>query len=374
MLKRIVFIVFLLTLNVTYCQSNYHIISLLPIEQEDAVEHVNFYVSKVIDNRSYKDNIGIAQKGVFNKKVLSVFENPFEDELMAYLNIVFPSSTTMQPITVRINQLLISEHTGALKETGKATVSLDILVFKNNGYHFMGSFSAYSESNGVDVTGKHDDRIRQVLKDCLLQFNLSDTKTIDNRVVSLVNTSYPILLSEDLKNGFFTSFSELYANMPFEDSLIKFKNSKQGSNKLFLEDRDHKRALYYAFSNGENIYINASNYSGEKHFVKTEFVDNYLLFNDTFVNQDKVMGMSFAFGVLGVLASNEQTHVLLNLLNGQYHKIDSYKIRLLLKNDYPVLYDKIKKNPNDITLLKSILTNLLKSDRKEGIKQILESS
>ncbi len=352
---------------------DYHIIRLMPIE-DDTIADVNFYVSKILDNRVYKDNLGIAQKGVFNKKVLSKFDKPFEDELMEYLNAIFPPSASKKPIVLRINQLLISEQTGALKETGKATVNLDVLGFGNGTHYFMGSFSAYAEKNSVDVTGKHDDRIREILKNCLVQFSGSDQQNIGKRIISLERKTVPAILNASLQPGFYTSFSELYANKPFQDATIVFKDHGPFPEKLFLEDRMHKRALYYAYSDGETIFLNASNYSGEKHFVKTERIDKYLLFTDTFVNQDKVAGMSMAFGVLGILMSNEQTHVLLDLYTGQYHNIDSSKIRLLLKNDYPELYKQVRKDSKNRDVIKSTLNKLLEKNNKEAIRIILEST
>ncbi len=374
MLKKALVIIVLMSSVVNFCQAqDYHIINLLPLE-EDTVENVNFYVSKIIDNRIYKDNLGIAQKGVFNKKVLSTFYNPFEEELMDYFNAIFPANTSKSPLVLRINQLLISENTGAFKETGKATVNLDVLTEKDAIYYFLGSFSAYAEKNSVDVTGKHDDRIREILKSCLIQFSELKPNTQMNRPILIENPSSPVILSEPIKKGFYTSFSELYNNQPFQDASIVFKDYSSNQEKLNLEEREHKRALYYAYSDGDYIYLNASNYSGEKHFVKSELIDKYLLFNDTFVNQDKAAGMSLAFGVLGLLMSNEQTNVLLDLYTGQYHSIDGSKIRMLLNDKYPDLYKHVRKNLNNKDLMKSVLLKLLESENKEEVRYILEAS
>ena len=354
-------------------KDDYHIINLLPIE-DDTIAQTSFYISKIIDNRTFKDNLGIAQKGMFNKKVLSTFDKPFEDEILDYFNVIFPPDLTKQALVIRVNQLLISEHTGAFKETGKATVNLDVLNFDKNNYILLGSFSAYAEKNSMDVTGKHDDRIREILKSCLIQFSNTDYNNAEKRFISVNNQqTLPAILKEPFKKGFYTSFSELYTNTTFQDSTIIFKESNSNSDKLFLDNRVHKRALYYAYSDGESIFINAANYSGDKHFVKTEKIDNYLLFNDTFINQDKATGMSFAFGVLGLLASNEKTNVLLNLNTGQFHNIDNRMIQLLLKDDFPELYKKVRRYPSDKKLMASVLKKLLiEGNDKENVKQVLE--
>ena len=372
--KRLLLILFGLGTVIVFGQNKkQHIIKLLPNKTE-TLEEVDFYISEVIDNRIYKDNIGIAQKGIFNKKVLSNFKDSFQDEILNYVNTVFPISSSKKPLILRINQLLISEKTGAFKETGKAIISLDVLSKKDNDFYLEGSFSAYREKNSADVTGKHDDRIRTVLKDCLMQFeqSLIYGEKPEARVISLSNTLEPAILKEQVKDGFFTTFIELYNNAPFVDSTINFKENRNRSDKLFLAERNHKKALYYAYFNGESIYINASNYSGEKHFVRTERIKDFLLFNDTFVHTEQASEMSMAFGVLGLMASNINSHVMLDIYSGQFHIIDANKIKVLLIKDYPKLYEGYKKDRNNIKLMKDILEHVFINDDSEKLRTLFK--
>ncbi len=375
MKKRLVLVLFGLVSVIASSQNKkQHIIELLSNKTETS-ENVDFYISEVIDNRIYKDNIGIAQKGIFNKKVLSNFKNPFQDEILNYIHTIFPVDSLKKPLILRINQLLISEKTGAFKETGKAIISLDILTKKDNDtYYLEGSFSAYREKNSADVTGKHNDRIRAVLKDCLMQFerSLIYGEKPEPRVISLSTSLKPAILNEQVKEGFFTTFLELYNNTPFVDSLIKFKANRNRPDKLFLEERSHKRALYYAFSNGKSVYINASNYSGEKHFVKTERVKDFLLFNDTFVHTEQASEMSLAFGVLGLMASNSNSHVMLDIYSGQFHIIDANKMKVLLIKDYPKLYEDYNKDRNNIKLMKDILEQVFINEDSEKLRTIFK--
>ncbi len=370
--KMLICVFCLFTLSSFSQKTKSHIIKLLP-NKDAPVESVDFYVSEVIDNRIYKDNIGIAQKGVFNKKVLSKFNNTFEDEILNYMNSVFPIDASKQPIVLRINQLLISENTGAFKETGKATISLDVLNKINNDYYLLGSFSAYREKNSADVTGKHDDRIREILVDCMLQYQDDEKANSNNnpRLVSLKSSQKPVILESQINKGFFNTFHELYNNNSFMDPSIKFKENNQ-SDKLFLEDRNHKRALYYAYYDGEAVFLNASSYSGEKYFVRTEVIDRFLLFNDAFVYQDEAIGMSMAFGVLGILASNKKSHVLLDLYTGQFHLLKENKIKVLLRN-YQNLYETYKDNRNDTSNMKRILETLFNNENKVNLRDKLRS-
>lgn len=348
-----------------------HIIKLLP-NKDEPIEAVDFYVADVIDNRIYKNNIGIAQKGIFNKKVLSKFNKPFHQEILSYLHSVFPVEPSKEEVVLRINQLLISENTGAFKETGKAIINLDVLRKSNGSFFLLGNFSAYREKNSADVTRKHDDRIRAILVDCMLQYQeeLNSNIKIEPRLISTRKAQKTIILEEAVNEGFFYTFHELYNNIPFVDSSIKFKEKGKESNKIFLDDRDHKRALYYAFSNGETVFLNASSYSGEKHFVRTEIIDRFLLFNDAFVHQDDAIGMSMAFGVLGILATNRKSHVLLDLYTGQFHVLKENKIKVLLRS-FPQLYETYKDDRNDILIMKEILETLFRTEDNQELREKL---
>ena len=349
-----------------------HIVELLPNATE-TIENVNFYISDIYDNRVYKTNIGIAQKGVFNKKVLSVFKRPFKDELSSYLETVFPVDTSKTPIVIRINKLLISEHTGAFKETGKAIVSMDVLIVNEGEYGLIGSFSAMREKNSMDVTRKHDDRIRGVLKDCLMQFNATNWKDIIPTPISLERSGTSKILTENYKEGFYRSSLELFNNQTFIDTTFQIVEKRSKNNKLFLRNGKKKPALYYAYSDGKDLYLNATNYSSDRHFIKTYRFDEFLVFNDGFVNHDKVVGMSLAFGVLGILVSTEKQNVLVDLNTGEFFTLNKPKMKLLLEDKYPNLLKRFKNNPKEIDIVLEILNYVYKRDNKNEFRALLRS-
>lgn len=55
------------------------------------------------------------------------FEDNFANEIQQYLNVVFPIKADLIPVTIRINDLIVSEDTQVLKELGIAKVQLDVL-------------------------------------------------------------------------------------------------------------------------------------------------------------------------------------------------------------------------------------------------------
>lgn len=367
MFKRLILVSFCLFSILTYSQQRKpHIVKLLP-NKDEPIETVDFYITKVVDNRVYKDNIGVAQKGMFNKKVLAKFNKPFEEEILNYVNSIIPVNESKDGFIIRINQLLISENTGAFKETGKAIINLDILKKTGENYFLLGSYSAYKEKNSADVTGKHDDRIRDILIDCLLEFQFHfkfETYKLENRLVTLDMKQKPSLLDGGIDKGFFQTFNELYNNNPFTDASITFKKRDNHIDKLYLEDIEHKKALYYAYYNGESVFLNASSFSGEKHFVRTEMIDRFLLFNDAFIAQDDAMVMSMAFGVLGLLATNKKSHVLLDLYTGQFHVLKDIKIKDMLRHN-EALYNLYKSDRNSILVMKDVLEKRFKNDAEE---------
>ena len=369
---KILILVLVINNLLGFAQKNTHIIELLPNTTE-RIEKVDFYVSDIYDNRVYKTNIGIAQKGAFNKKVLSVFKSPFKDELSNYLETVFPVDTSKKPIVIRINKLLVSEHTGAFKETGKAIVHMDVLIENNGEYGFVGSFSAMRKKNSMDVTRKHDDRIRGVLKDCLMQFNTTNWKEILPSPISLEKSGASKILAENYKEGFYRSSLELFNNQTLIDTTFQIVEKKSKKDKIFLRNEKKKPALYYAYSDGKDLYLNATNYSSDRHFIKTFKFDEFLLFNDGFVNQDKVVGMSLAFGVLGVLVSTERQNVLMDLNTGEFFPLNKSKMKLVLGKKYPNLLKYFKKNSKDLDKVKEILNHIYEKENKDELRALLRA-
>ncbi|MFV7234386.1 hypothetical protein [Flavobacterium sp. ZB4R12] len=86
----------------------------------------NFYVENVYDGRQFKENIGTVQKSGFNRKVLANFEKPLVEEFFDYLSVICPKQENKPIISIRINDLYVSELTRAMSETAYATLVIDI--------------------------------------------------------------------------------------------------------------------------------------------------------------------------------------------------------------------------------------------------------
>jgi hypothetical protein len=71
----------------------------------------SYNVTKVIDERSDKTNIGWVQRGMVNAKVNANFANPFETEIRNFLNRNLVSNEIKPNIQIIIRTLKISEKT-----------------------------------------------------------------------------------------------------------------------------------------------------------------------------------------------------------------------------------------------------------------------
>ncbi len=137
-----------------------------------------FYIAKVVDARKKQENIGFVQKGVLKKKKLdATMEGGVAPAIYKYLEQSFTQDEAGVPIILYITQLQISESTG-LPVTGKAEVKMEFYREKNGSIGKLYAAEAYVEKPAVSVTKTHEERIREVIENCLGNFNDSDWQTI----------------------------------------------------------------------------------------------------------------------------------------------------------------------------------------------------
>ncbi|WP_335965383.1 hypothetical protein [Galbibacter sp. PAP.153] len=354
-----------------------HVVDLLDFKDEEVL-HASFYIDNVVDNRIYKENIGFAQKGPFNKDVPAVFPDSLSVTLQNYFNRRLPNKNdSLSAITIRINQLLVSEKTGFASETGTAIINMDFLKKKSgNTYYLLDSYVKSITKNAVmDATSKHDDRLRELLNDGLNQFNKNiATLSKETNVISIENKTIisPLIEGVPPKEGFYPSFSELYRNQSILDSGLKEKKRKD--DKLYFESDNKKEPSFYAYSNGSDIYLNATIYSEDKHYIKTKRVDDFLLFNDTFVNENSVAALSFTFGLMGALIGNQNNNVLLDLSTGKYYLLSGSKMKALLNGLNKNLFKLYKKNDRNTEEIAKLLEYVFENTPdKEKAKAIIRS-
>ena len=238
-----------------FSQTNieFHKISLKDIN--DVALGYNFYVDNVIDGRQFKENVGTVQKGAFNRKVLANFETSLVEELKNYLEVICPKDENKAKISIRINDLYVSELTRAFSETGYSTIVVDIIEIKEGKSYIVGTYNASTESNGMDVTNKHDERIKTVVLQCLNDY----VKTPDKDKTAIIVESMGSFEGKKVlgvpNKGIYLSYSDVLHGKPIDYNNFEISN-KYDKFYLLNKSSNVKEMNYYGFSDGETFYIN----------------------------------------------------------------------------------------------------------------------
>jgi len=334
----------------------YHKISLE--NKNDTPIGLNFSISKVYDGRQFKENIGTVQKGAFNKKVLANFEKPLEEEILNYLSVILPSAN--KKIDIRINDLYISEYTKAFSETGFATIVLDVIEQKEGVDHIVGTYSYTAEGNGMDVTNKHDDRLKEALVQIMTQYK----NTSQEKKTQIVFDPNQIILNRNLvetpKKGIYLTYADVLNNKPFAED-FNFSNKKEQYYILDASGKD--KSNYFGFSDGVNFYINVSKYASSKFYAKTAVVGNKYFIEDIAYDQNSVVAAGAMFGLIGVLvassAGNGGVPMLIDCYSGQPIFLSNSEIKTMLKPQ-PELYKEYKDGKKTNQEIKNILEKYYK--------------
>jgi hypothetical protein len=144
---------------------------LISLEKESNKEiESDFYINKIYDGRQFKDDIGIAQKSIANSKIPVNFKSAFVEELGSFLRVIYPKKEGKKSISIRVNELFVAERTSSDKETGYATVVLDMIERKEGKDYIVGIYTSTIAGGGGDVTAKHDERLILAIENCFDEY------------------------------------------------------------------------------------------------------------------------------------------------------------------------------------------------------------
>ena len=352
-MKKLILLCFIASSLTAFSQKKSYTVN---IEKFEVLDSLNFNINNIIDNRPYKDNIGMAQKGAFNKRVIAVLPDNLDTYLQPVINKMVTKKPQKKSFDIIVHDLAVSEYTGALKETGYCKLQLE---FVKDSLSF-GIYNAMVQNNGMDVTKGHGKRIVKAFSECFKDFNKLGLQKKGEFYSSKERLSYKF--PEKLSKGTYISFIDVLRNKP--DSLNNFTLKKVGSNKLeqyVLKNAENKtfkkRKLLY--SDGVNIYLHSSNYGFDNHYVKAKHVGRYIYFEDRYTDPAMATGMAVAFGVVGVLASNVKHGIILDTQTGITTVLNPKTMEDLLK-DQPELYAKYKKSKKNLLMKEIVIIELNK--------------
>jgi hypothetical protein len=311
-----------------------------------------FYIAQVIDQRPMKDNIGVVQKGLANRQTSAVMRGDLVTVWQNYFDKSLPkTSAELVPITLIINNFLISEKTYMMKEVGKAELTVSFYREATIERQKLLTNSAEETNNGMDVTGGHSKRIKAVILKCLTDFNqqfqqliaqtpelLGKNNEIQDGLIIESNSPSPlsnpdaqevapstnldtenhILTCTKRKIGIYKNFQELVSNSP--SITTTFELTRQGGDFVMLRDGQTGKKIKDAFGfyDGNTFYINTFNYSPKKTYARVVAEGRYFAWIDNYVSPATAgVAGGGGFGLLGAaLVASDLDCVFLDLKTG----------------------------------------------------------
>jgi hypothetical protein len=114
-----------------------------------------------------------------------------------------------------------------MSETAYGTLVIDVIESKEGVDYIVGSYTASIGSNVMDVTGKHDERLKKVLQDCLTNY----TKTNDANKTALVfdvNQSVKSKIITDVPlKGIYLTYADVLNEKPLDDTDFEITNKNE---------------------------------------------------------------------------------------------------------------------------------------------------
>lgn len=336
-------------------QNKPHLISLTP---EGSLSQ-NFYITEVIDSRLNRENIGVIQKGISNKQTPAMFDDTFEKYLLKTFRVLLPNVEPRKPLKVSVRTLSISERTSAFSELGSCDVVLEFLKEKDSSVYSLGTFSSLVEGKGADVTGKHDERILEAITDCILQFSESKWEENEGVKVHLEEEQADFVFNPEspLQKGLYTNFNDFISNTPIDtvayDVYILEQNKKVDRHQIYYHGTKRRVKNLFGFSDGKDVYLNASSFTQAEYFIKSKSIGRYIYFEDNFYSPVAAV----AFGAIGAAASTKHRGIVLDTKSGLTKVLDDDNMRTILSS-YPSLLSEYDRGNGKVESVRAIIIKL----------------
>ena len=165
----------------------------------------------------------------------------------------------------------------------------------------------------MDVTGKHDERLKKVLQDCLNNY-MRTSDTDKTALVFDANQSIKNKKIEDVPiKDVYLTYADVLNGKPLDGTKFEIKNQKE---KFYLLNKatNSGELSYYEFSDGENFYINVSKYASSKHYAKMEIIRVKYYIENVIYNSDNAIAMGAMFGLIGVTIASAVSDASITML------------------------------------------------------------
>lgn len=283
-----------------------------------------------LDGRPEKGNLGIAQVGVFNKKVQVVPETTMEKQVADVFAGMIGQDAGQGEVLLHLRQFMFAELTGAVSEKGYCYLRADLYEKKDDNYYKRDGIDTVVLVRAADVTRKMYSRGGKALTDFIASglklvsatsvrpYNYQEIVHID----SVEKESMKLYHAAALTDGMYLSYDAFKDQVPdYNPISCKIKNNillrvsaiDNNGKELAVKEKD-----IYAVVNKGIPYI-ATDYG---------YYPLFKLENDFFyrgrikatANASDVMVASVFFGALGGLVAgasgSEVTDVRIDHISG----------------------------------------------------------
>lgn len=291
----------------------------------------NFYCEKVIDKRRNKRNLGYVPKGVPLRRVPAIFEGEFEVIMIDALEVMLPATQEKEPLIFIFHKLELSEQTSTY--VGQCVVEIEIAKEVNGKLYSLGIFS----SKVFNIVKTHQQKIIEELGKCIIDFNNTYWPKEEEEIIKKEAPNY--VVGSAPTEGLYHSFRAMCENETFkEDGYELLEEQEDGYIKYQLKTDDTEKTTNSInfISDGESIYIHASHYSYDEHYIKAKHNGRYIYFEDSFSDPNAITG----FG------GKQLNALVLDTNTGLIYPLSKKNMAELLKNYSEIrkTYDASKKD------------------------------
>lgn len=178
----------------------------------------------------------------------------------------------------------------------------------------------------------------QNMKKAALEMNLDSAHYNDLSIVD-----HPIITAAQKRPGVYVTINDILSNRPTLTGTLNIEYK----NDIAILQRPTKRPARYSFfgfSDGENVYINSSQYGNARgRYMKIQQIGRYLIWRDSYLTYKEVQKSQLLgnFGLVGALVSaTTNTYkdcIAIDPKTGSLFHVDAAKLRDLLKDNPDLL-------------------------------------
>lgn len=272
----------------------------------------SFQIDSIIDNRHHQRGIGMIKKGRKDRSIPTIFENDFTT-LKDYFSKNLPvKQGKLTPIFIVINRLWIWEEIAPISSYGHFELAIEFCK-KDSTQKLISlyTFEKSIEQIDSDLPNSHEERIRQIFTEALANFTEIDIENTKGVVknMAIVNPQNSLNQLKEIGIGIYETRTDFVNRTPSKLSeRVKIVPVEGDKNRYFLIDSlKSTKSKIYAYSDGKNIYLNASSYAQPVFDQYSKILEKgrFILVDDYVPQQYNPSAtlLTYSFGIAGALAA-----------------------------------------------------------------------